>query len=479
MRWVLAAASAVCLWGLLTGPAAAQPGNNAGGGGDAEQLRSLIETLQEKIDRLDAGPVEESRVTQLGRGSARYIEEEPQFVVKIYDLSDLFALAPPYPAMHADDFGDAQRPVFPAPAPGEYSGGAMGMGAAGMGGVGGGMFNLPGDRPAGARVPRQIRPQMVAGAISNDSARTSIDQLIEAITSTIAPTEWDDVGGQGSIAPLGNELLISATKDMHEQIDALLNTFRKRWGTLRTVSVQANWLWLTQNELARVLAAGEKPSEEIQAFGLVDDEAWRAIREHVAAPEADRPASYHAVVTCYNGQTVHAVSGGETLAVTGMIPVVDGGKTGPGYQPVVATIQTGAAIQVTPIVTISGKYVVLDVHSRVVQCAGPEAAAAEAAQANAGPEGVPLQLAAALDRPHLKNHRLATTLRLPVGRRMLIGGMTFEGQPSPGQPGLYLFVKALVQELRDEATERSTGTEPGAADSHQPKKPKAKTAPPK
>ena len=52
---------------------------------------------------------------------------------------------------------------------------------------------------------------------------------------------------------------------------------------------------------------------------------------------------------------------------------------------------------------------------------------------------------------------------------MLVGGMTFEGQPALGQPGLYLFVKASVQELRDDATERSTSAEPGVAEAEKAK----------
>jgi len=486
MRWFFVVVGAVALGGFGPGfgalPALAQPGD---GGDDARQLKQLIKALQEKVERLDAGRPEKERVTQLGSSRLRAFPEEPRMVVQIYDLSDLFALAPPYPAMHADDLGGPRRPVFPGAAGGEYSGGVMGMGMGGMGmggmggagggagegmgGVGAGYFNLPGTpAAAGARVPRQVRPQMFAGTTDADAARTSINQLIEAITNTIAPTEWDDVGGESSIAPLGNELLILATEDTHEQIDRLLDTFRKRWGTLRTVSTDAHWLWLTGRELSRALGATKVPAGETPAYGMVDDDAFEAILEHAADPEQDRPGAYHAVVTCYNGQTVHTLAGGQQIAVTQMIPVVDGGKTGPGYHPGVITLQTGAALQVTPIVSVSGKYVGLDVHSRVVQLeeAGTGPAALPDGDAAAG---LSAQVAAALDRPQLARHHLETTLRLPVGRRMLIGGMTFAGEPDPGQPGLYLFVKASVQELRDDATERSIGTEPQAAKPEKPK----------
>lgn len=57
------------------------------------------------------------------------------------------------------------------------------------------------------------------------------DQLIEVITSTVAPTTWDQVGGPGSIAPFeGNgitALSISQTQRVHEQIAKLLDDLRK------------------------------------------------------------------------------------------------------------------------------------------------------------------------------------------------------------------------------------------------------------
>jgi hypothetical protein len=128
-----------------------------------------------------------------------------------------------------------------------------------------------------------------------------------------------------------------------------------------------------------------------------------------------------------------------------MIPVV-GADTPAAYAPTVVTLQEGAALQVTPMVTSAGKLVVLDVHSRVVLLRGGlnRAAAAVPALSEAR------EVAATIDRPTIANQHLETTLRAPVDRRMLVGGMTFEAQPKAGEPSLYLFIKAIVQELRDD-----------------------------
>ncbi len=57
------------------------------------------------------------------------------------------------------------------------------------------------------------------------------DQLIDVITNTILPTAWDTVGGPGSIAPFeGNGitvLVVSQTRQVHEQVEKLLADLRK------------------------------------------------------------------------------------------------------------------------------------------------------------------------------------------------------------------------------------------------------------
>ena len=55
---------------------------------------------------------------------------------------------------------------------------------------------------------------------------------------------------------------------------------------------------------------------------------------------------------------------------------------------------------------------------------------------------------------------------MPVHRRMLVGGMTYQSVPQPGDPNLYLFLKVAVQELRDDKAE----PKPNAAAKPEPKK---------
>jgi hypothetical protein len=358
-------------------------------------------------------------------------------VVRIYDLSDLYAIAPTYAARESGQLQDQSQPIFPgAPIDMTASGGmGGGMGSGGLGGF----FSVP-DTIRGSQKQMEPVRQMSQGvAGTHESAfRSSIDILIETITATIAPEEWSDVGGPASITSLGASLIVSAPVEIHDKIGALLDLFRQRWGTLRTVSVQADWLWLTSKQLDAALALPQ--DQEPRAFGVLSDAAWKQLSQPAGAKETQ--PGYHAVLTCYNGQTVHVTSGGQRLIVAGMTPVVGGGENAAAYQPQVRSIQDGAALQITPVATRTAKYVVVDVHSRV-NLLTPQQPKAQGAD---GKPGVS-EVIASLDRPELATQTLSTTLRVPVGRPTLIGGMTFE---KPGGANLYLFLTAHVQELRDE-----------------------------
>jgi hypothetical protein len=449
---------------------------------EARRLREQMESLQEKLKALEATPsATRERTTQLGRSRIR--EEEPELVVRIYDLSDLLAWVNPYPATVSSDLDAAASPIFPSAT--ENLSGVSGM--SGMGGMGGGMggaFSVPSRAPRPAANAPSTRPsprirndvlfQQAAGGASArgskpkstpsgvNSARVDLDEIINAITSTIEPTTWDGVGGPGSIAALGNSLIVSTTVKIHDQIAVLLDTFRKRWGTLRTVSVQAHWLWLTDAQLARLVPAdNQTQADEPRAFGLADDAAWNEHMKWLTDGKNDLTAGYKAVVTCYNGQTVHVLSGEQRRYITGMTPVVDGGAdaTGSnvGYEPQVATLQEGAALQVTPITTTGGKFVVLDIHSRVVRVTNKGEVNNSERRDSKGGE---LNVAAVVDRPVVANDHLETTLRVPVERRMLVGGMTAQAVGTNGKPGLYLFVKLTVRELRDDLPDAKPAVPP-------------------
>jgi hypothetical protein len=407
----------------------------------ARQLQAQVEEIQQRLDQLRLHEGANRNVTEIGTSRGRTRNDgEPRLVVRIYDLADLYSIAPSYPAREASDLQDAVRFVFP-----EVQTSGAGQGPTAMGGMGGGMFSVPSSIPS--HDPFKETLHQAAGGIGgsvSDSARTGVNNLIETITSTISPDEWADVGGQSSIKVLGASLIVSAPTHIHDKIAVLIDLFRKRWRSLRTISIDAHWLWLTELELASV----PLNTAESVAFGVLTDSSWKKLRD--LAQAHDR-AGYHAIVTCYNGQTVHGVAGGQQLVVTGVVPIVGSKDSLAAYQPTIRMIQEGAALQVTPIATRTAKYVVADVHSRVNLLSGPaDELRAKAVRPLAASDVS--QVVAALDRPVLLSQRLSTTTRIPVDKPTLIGGMTF-GSSAADSPNLYLFITSHVQELRDEEAE--------------------------
>lgn len=430
---------------LSSSAALAQPGDPFAN--EDDEIRAQIQALERKLDQRrkgDRGGKAEggsTRVTEIGgssRGAWQSAPQEP-LVVRIYDLSDLFAVAPAYYARQSADLDEDQL-IF------DRAQGTMG---GGMGGMGGGFFavrpeSIPRKTPEPLRQFGSTQDGDSAGNLG--AARTSLDDLLSAITETISPDDWKGNGGRGTISRLGNNLMVSTTERSHEQIESLFNLFRQRWGSLRTVSVNAHWLWLTDEQISEATGA------EGGGFGKVTNEAWQKLRD--AAKQFER-GGYHVTLTCYNGQTVSAVAGGQRRFVSKLSPeeIVgdEDGKSIIGYETLTGVVQDGAALQVTPLTTSGGKIVVLDVHTRVnrFEAADQDKVAALPAPKGVG-DGVVSQLVAAVDRPRISSYRLGTTLRVPIEETVLIGGMSTTAEPQPGEPGLYLFIHLSVQELRDE-----------------------------
>ena len=281
---------------------------------------------------------------------------------------------------------------------------------------------------------------------------------------------------------VGSALLISADRATHEQIDALLSLFRQRWRTLRTVTVRADWVWLTGTQLRSLIPTTQQNTAcdaGRQSAIVVDDIAWAALIDDKGQDDRER-RGYSAALSCYNGQTVHTESGDQSLVVTDMTSIALERRMrrralSPAYRPTVTVVQEGAALQITPLATRNAKYVVLDVHSRVSRLRKP-AAKPRATEDRPPPDRTitPEEVVSALDRPTLTTHRLSTTLRIPVDRTVLVGGMTFESKPAGGDSELYLFVRSSVQELRDDEAAGEAGptpNDPGKSSLEEPHEP--------
>jgi general secretion pathway protein D len=102
------------------------------------------------------------------------------------------------------------------------------------------------------------------------------DSLIDLITSTIAPTTWDEVGGPGSIQPFATNLsiVVSNTQDVHQQIVDLLEQLRRLQDL--QVTIEVRFITLNDNFFERIgvdfdFDLDDDIDRPFQVFGQADD----------------------------------------------------------------------------------------------------------------------------------------------------------------------------------------------------------------
>ncbi len=80
----------------------------------------------------------------------------------------------------------------------------------------------------------------------------NFDALIDLITTVVAPTTWEEVGGPGSIAPFepNLSLVVSQTQEVHEQIADLLEQLRRIQDL--QVTIEVRFITLNDNFFERI-----------------------------------------------------------------------------------------------------------------------------------------------------------------------------------------------------------------------------------
>lgn len=375
----------------------------------------------------------------------------PEYVLKVYRVSDLFTPRPDYPYRGGlPTTGTADQP--------SSSSGMTGMGGmmGGMGGSGGssmqgggGFFQVPDpiqvtQLGGGAEGMGGMGPMgggFAPGLAIDGSLRFNLDELIQAIVSTVMPETWTDNGGEAVCTPLGGLLLIKQTAAAHTQIEQLLNDIRTEGGSLHTVTVEATWLSLTSEDVEKLAPKGNGEGGESTT---VDAQVLKDL--------ARQNLSHQGRVSCYNDQTVHLVSGTRRTLIVNATPSVGFGSV--GYSPQVAIPNVGLLLQVRPTVDPNRKSAVLNVTSTLTEWQDPgEAVTIKSDSEPASKEGMTTQGASSqitLDRVNLKTQQLGTTVRVPVGQPVLVGGMSLVGEDPKDADGpekqLYLIVKLTLNE---------------------------------
>jgi hypothetical protein len=249
--------------------------------------------------------------------------------------------------------------------------------------------------------------------ISSREEPLPTDAYIRLIQATIDPDSWTDNGGEiGQIRVIQGRLVVTHTAEVHQRITEVLAKLQDS----RMTRVRAHWLFFDPANSP----LGEDRNQAIP----------RELDPAVLAKLPDDVTHLRAETVCFAGQTVHLMSGHQRSYVSDLSPIV--GTQAVGSDPVTSIVNDGAILQVTPTLQHDGQSAVLDLQSVVVDLVSmdPSPLRATAQVATTGPAGlsrpIPADVELVLERPKLLRQQLRTTVRVPLGKPVVIGGMTLE-----------------------------------------------------
>ena len=227
---------------------------------DVEAIRKSIQQLQSQLDQITKEPADQ-RVTNLGKQAPDQPVRPPNdetLVLRYYDLSDLFGVAPSYPSRLPRDFEESGGLTF------ESSRETYG------GGGGGGAFSIP-----ETSVSEPLAPPNASAQDVGPAASVTLTSLVDVIQSVIAPQQWEK--NHWSIAELGVGILVNASESTQQQIENMLRLFRQRWGSLRMVFVQAYWVRCDLPSMGELLSGKEvKDVQSEKGVGVIPAPAGRS-----------------------------------------------------------------------------------------------------------------------------------------------------------------------------------------------------------
>lgn len=463
------------------------------------ELQQQVAQLQAQLKRKATKQSKSENVTesservrdvgrQIVRRNPRLYEQDIDLQIRLYDLSDLFAVSPNYPAVKLDEFESGRQLFAVSPVQqrgGGFGGGGRGGGGGFGGGGSGGVFNL---------APTQFgAPIQEVQNLNTHSAQVTMQQLVETIEATVKPEMWGESSTSARVKFLGNTLLITATEDMHTQINHLLNLFREHWGKRRTVSVQTWWVRSDHGVTSELV--DQDTTKKIGA-GVVPEDRWD---EFFKAAKEAKNVTYSATLTGHNNQTLHAVSGKKiSLTVdadpfevsdsqwhvpdlddladfdldpddkdsfTGNLGHLGRQKRIIGFRPVNQFFHDGAAVQVTPLATRGGNFVILDLQAKLNKLVRGERVERIAVEQ----EGKKAEIE--LDDIDYLACRFSSTLRCPKDQIVLAGSMTADPTANGETPEILIFVRVSVHTIEEDQSDwkKTTVVNPAAATDAKPK----------
>ena len=376
-------------------------------------------------------------------------------VARVYDIRDLIINVP--------DFNDA--PQFSLDAAQNSSGGG---GGGGVGQGGGGTAQVTNTLFSGN------------GTTTTATAGPTREELVESITKliedTVATDSWKDNGGSvGALRELQGQLIVTQTPENHRQLVNLLEQLRetraiqvtiearfltvqrnflqdvgvdlnflfnlnsswsKNFGTIPITSPSSNFTANPTTGVQGSIGAGTTtPTGLTTAATYLDDFqvqlVMRAVEASVNSTLVTAPR-----ITLFNGQRAYVLVSIQRAYISNLTPVVSTGIS--SFAPTVSIVQSGVLLDVQATVSADRKYVTLTLRPQLatlLDLAAFTFQQGSSAAVGTGGFGGILGVAASgiapsgtIQEPELQITEVKTTVSVPDGGTLLLGGQTVAGE---------------------------------------------------
>jgi len=242
----------------------------------------------------------------------------------------------------------------------------------------------------------------VGDAVSMTSA-LSPEVIVEILRRAIDPDSWEEEGGRGRVTNVGALIVVTQTAANQAKIAELLDQFR---AGRPLVTIEARWVLVDDGQVAALVGqAGAKRPTPVEVAPA-------------ALQQAGAKVIYRGQITCLDRQRVHLATGLGQAYGADAEPVVAERTVGWDLQ-INSTFQ-GALLQVTACLTPDGKSATVDLESHISETGQMRRTTLHASGADAKGEGAKAEI----DLPDYLFHTFRTTLRVPVDKPILVGGIT-------------------------------------------------------
>ena len=375
-------------------------------------------------------------------------------VVRVYDIRDLIVNIP--------DFTDA--PTFSLDA--SQSTGNQGGGGQGLGQGGGGQTTS---------VTNQLfqnANQLGQNQNRGPTRQDLIDNITKLIEDTVSTDSWKDNGGSvGALRELEGQLIVTQTPENHRQLVNLLEQLREeraiqvtvetrfltvqrnfledvgvdlnflfnlnsswssKFGTIPVTTPNSNFTLNPSTGVPGSLGGGSTtPTGLTTSATYLDDFqvqlVMRAVQASVTSTVVTAPR-----ITLFNGQRAYVLVATQRSYVSNLVPIVSTGVS--SFSPVPALAQSGVVLDVQATVSADRKYVTLTLRPTLSTLLDLinftfQTGATQGAVAGGGlGSTVAVAPTGTVQQPELQTTQVRTTVSVPDGGTLLIGGQTLAGE---------------------------------------------------